>query len=140
MKSIIPKEVKNFGYDVAIKVSRQIIDEASDRFASNIEEYVGGTAKEMSKDLKSGSILDCFKLFARRHIYTNYEVQRIEIAGSRIVEGLLNHYGRLLEIAREDFAYFVERGELRKHSGLDTEWRIYNQLSKLHASRLLTKH
>jgi dGTPase len=63
-------------------------------------------------------------------IYTDPEVQHIEIAGSRIVEGLLDHYGRLLELPRSGFAYFVEKGELRKHSGLDTEWRIFNQLSK----------
>ena len=133
VEAIIPKKtdkIENFGYDVSIKVARQIIDEASEHFSSNIEKYIAGTAKELSDDLPSGKILKCFKIFARRFIYTNPEVQRIEIAGSRIVDGLLNHFGRLLELSRSDFVHFVDRGELRKNSGLDTEWRIYNQLSK----------
>jgi dGTPase len=131
--TVIPKKmekINNFGYEVAIKITRQIIDEAAKHFAENIDSYLDGTAKEMSEDLPTGKILKCFKTFARRFIYTDHEVQRIEIAGSRIVEGLLDHYGRLLEIPRDDFAYFVDRGELRKHSGLDTEWRIFNQLSR----------
>lgn len=131
--TVIPKgmdKINNFGYEVAIWITRRIIDEAALHFAANIESYLDGTAKEMSEDLPTGKVLKCFKTFARRFIYTDQEVQRIEIAGSRIVEGLLDHYGRLLEIPRSEFTHFVERGELRKHSGLDTEWRIFNQLSK----------
>jgi dGTPase len=75
-------------------------------------------------------VLQCFKTFARRFIYTDHEAQRIEIAGSRIVEGLLDHFGLLLKITRSDFSHFVERREMRKYSGLDTEWRIFNQLSR----------
>ncbi len=130
--TVIPKgmdKIGNFGYDIAIKITRRIIDESAVHFAENLESYLDGTAKEMSEDLPTGKVLKCFKTFARRFIYTDHEVQRIEIAGSRIVEGLLDHYGRLLELPRDEFAYFVERGELRKQSGLDTEWRIFNQLS-----------
>jgi dGTPase len=131
VKSIIPDgPIRNFGYEVSIKVARTLIDEAAKHFSSHIESYVNGTANELSEDLPSGKVLKCFKTFARRFIYTDAEVQRIEIAGSRVVEGLLDHFGRLLEIPRADFAYFVERKELRKNSGLDTEWRIFNHLSK----------
>jgi dGTPase len=131
VKSIIPDDpIRNFGYEVSIRVARRLIDEAAEHFSSNIESYVNGTANELSENLPSGKVLKCFKTFARRFIYTNGEVQRIEIAGSRIVEGLLDHFGRLLVIPRADFAYFVERKELRKNSGLDTEWRIFNHLSK----------
>jgi len=129
--SILPKDkIQNFGYQVSIWVSRKIIKETASHFSTHIEKYISGTAKELSEDLPSGKLLKCFKAFARRFIYTNHEAQRIEIAGSQIVEGLLNHFGRLLELPRAEFAYFVERGELRKYSGLDTEWRIFNQLSK----------
>ena len=47
-----------------------------------------------------------------------------------LAEGLLNHFGVLLKLRRSDFDHFVRHNELRKHSGLDIEWRIYNQLSK----------
>jgi len=129
--SILPKEkIENFGQQVSIRIARQIIEEATDHFSSNLERYVDGNAKELSEEIPSGRILKCFKTFARRFIYTYDEAQRIEIAGSQIVEGLLTHFGRLLELSRDDFAYFVEQGEMRKGSGLDLEWRIYNQLSK----------
>lgn len=111
-------------------MARRLIDEAAEHFSSNIGSYVNGASNELLENLPSGGILNCFKTFTRRFIYTDTEVQRIEIAGSRIVEGLLEHFGRLLEIPRSDFAHFVERKELRKNSGLDTEWRIFNQLSK----------
>jgi dGTPase len=123
-------KLENFGYQVAIWVSREIMEQASKHFSENIEKYVAGTAREISKELPSGKLLECFKVFSRRFIYTNHEVQRIEIAGNQIVEGLLNHFGALLKLTRSDFEYFVRRNELRKHSGLDIEWRIYNQLSK----------
>ena len=131
VKGIIPDSpIHHFGYDVSIRVSRRLIDEATENFCSNIGSYVNGTSNELLENLPSGGILKCFKTFTRRFIYTDAEVQRIEIAGSRIVEGLLEHFGRLLEIPRSDFTYFVERKELRKNSRLDTEWRIFNQLSK----------
>jgi dGTPase len=130
---IFPKgtdKIENFGYQVAINITRRLIQEAASHFADNLDNYIAGTAKEIAEELPSGAVLKCLKTFARRFIYTDPEVQRIEIAGSRIVDGLLNHYGRLLKLPRGDFEYFIERGELRKGSGLDTEWRIFNQLSK----------
>jgi dGTPase len=133
VKAVIPanmEKIDNFGYQVAINVTRRIVEEAAFHFAENIDSYISGAAGELSDALPSGRVLKCLKVFARRFIYTDSEVQRIEIAGSRIVDGLLSQYGRLLELPRSDFEFFIERGELRKNSGLDTEWRIFNQLSK----------
>jgi dGTPase len=128
-KSFIPKDpIVNFGYQVGIWVSRLLIREASTVFVDHLDEYLAGSADELSKVLPSGAILECFKIFARRFIYTNREVQRIEIAGSRVVEGLLDHFGALLKISRPDFEYFVRKDEMLKARGLDTEWRIFKQL------------
>jgi dGTPase len=122
--------IKNFAYDISIKVAREIMEQASAYFVDNIDRYLDGTAGELCEEINAGKVLKCFKKFSRRFIYTDCEVQRIEIAGSKIVEGLLDHYGRLLRVPRADFRYFVDKGELRKGSNLDTEWRIFNQLSR----------
>lgn len=122
--------ISNFGYEVGIRVARRLIDEAALKFVHNFEQYLSGDAPEMAKELPSGIILKCLKIFARRFIYTNREAQRIEIAGARVVEGLLDHFGRLLKLPKADFVYFVEKGDVVKRRGLDTEWRIFNQLSK----------
>jgi dGTPase len=121
--------IKNFGYQVSIKASRAVIEEATQYFVDHLDDYLSGEAGELSKDIRSGDLLECFKLFARRHIYTEQEVQRIEIAGSKIVEGLLEHYGRLLRLPRTDFMHFVDKDSVPKGGHLDTEWRIYKQLS-----------
>ncbi len=130
-KLILPEsKIENFGYQVSIKIAQRIIKEASEHFSSQIDRYIAGNAKELSEQLPSGRILKCLKIFARRFIYTDQEAQRIEIAGSRVVEGLLDHFGRLLKLPRPDFEHFVKRDEMRKGSGWDIEWRIYKQLSR----------
>lgn len=128
--AILPLKINNFSYDVSIPVARKLIAEAAEHFARNIDRYIAGEAPELSDEIPSGKILKCFKSFARRFIYTDYEAQRIEIAGSKIVESLLDHFGQLLEVSRADFTHFLKHDEMPKNSRLDTEWRIFKQLSK----------
>ena len=128
---IIPSEViTNFGFQVSMNVAKKVIAESCDYYVNNIEQYIAGDAKEISSDIENGKLLEAFKHFARRNIYNHQEIQRIEIAGGRIVDGLLTHYGRLLEIPKDDFQYFVNKKSLKKDSNLDAEWRVFNQLSK----------
>jgi len=130
-KRFVPQTpISNFGYEVGIRIARLLIHEAATEFVTNFDRYLSGDAPEMTEVLPSGIILKCLKIFARRFIYTNREAQRIEIAGARVVEGLLDHFGRLLLLSRAEFAHFVEKGDVLKRRGLDTEWRIFNQLSK----------
>jgi dGTPase len=127
---IIPDvPIANFSHQVAIPVARLLIKEAVSEFADNLDHYIEGDAPELAEVLPSGPVLRSLKQFSRRFIYTNAEVQRIEIAGAKVVEGLLEHFGRLLKLDRADFVYFIEKGEVPKARGLDTEWRIFNQVS-----------
>ena len=129
-KSFLPEEkIENFAYQVSIGVARRLIEEASVQFAENLDLYLSGDAPEILDSIPSGKLLGCFKQFARNFIYTDREAQRIEIAGETIVKGLLDHFGRLLLVSRSDFEMFAKNGMLRKGSGLDAEWRIFNQLS-----------
>ncbi len=122
--------ISNFSHEVSIKVSRLCIDAAVNYFTSNIDAYIEGKEDELIKRIPEGKILECLKIFSRRHIYTEREIQRIEIAGHKIVLGLLEHYGALLKISPEHFQYFCEKGEIPRGEKLDIEWRIFNQLSK----------
>jgi dGTPase len=122
--------IDSFAHDVAITVARRVVDEASRKFVDNLPSYISGEANELVDDVPGGKLLKCLKTFARRFIYTSPEAQRIEIAGSQIVTGLLNHFGMLLRIPRADFQHFIKTNEMRKDSHLDIEWRVFSQLSK----------
>lgn len=131
ISGLIPdRAINNFGFQVSMRVAEKVIRDACIYFVENIDKYISGDAVEIIDDIESGRVLKCFKKFARQYIYTQQEVERIEIAGEKIVEGLLDHYGRLLNMKRDDFLYFVQKGDNKKRNGLDTEWRIFNQMSK----------
>ncbi|WP_437192375.1 dGTP triphosphohydrolase [Planctomicrobium sp. SH527] len=128
---LIPNgDLESFEYQVAIPIAQRTIEEASKLFAKDIEKYQSGEGEELSAEIQSGKHLKCLKRFARRFIYTSPEAQRIEIAGSRIVRGLLDHFGMLLQISRTDFELFLKQHEMPKGSKLDTEVRVFNQLSR----------
>lgn len=131
VKSLIPDHpVESFSHEIAIEVSRKCVIDGTAFFAEHLDSFIHGEGKELIDIVDMGRVLKCFKKFARRFIYTSPEAQQIEIAGYRIVHDLLDHYGSLLMVPKEDFAHFVIKKEMREHSDLDIEWRLFNQLSK----------
>lgn len=132
VQELVPEKqrIDSFAHDVAIAVARRAIEEASNHFVGNLEEYLNGTAKELVDTIDAGKLLNCLKKFARKFIYTSPEAQRLEIAGSRIVGGLLEHFGMLLRVSRPHFLHFIKHDEMPKKSNLDIEWRVFSQLSK----------
>ncbi len=131
-QQLVPKsgKIESFAHDVAIGIAQRVIKEASAQFVDNLDAYGAGEANELSEDVPGGRLLKCLKTFARRFIYTSPEAQRIEIAGSRIVSGLLDHFGMLLRVPRAEFQHFVKEDAMRKDTHLDIEWRVFSQLSK----------
>jgi dGTPase len=123
------KAIDDFSREIAVPISRKIIDEASTFFADNVNRFLEGTIGEIIEVLSIGRTFDALKIFARKLIYTSAEAQSIEVAGYAVVNGLLEHYGRLLRMKRDDFNYFIRKDEMKKKSGLDLEWRIFKQLS-----------
>lgn len=122
--------IVNFSKEIAIVASRLAIKEASQYFSDNFETYIVGEGEELIEMISCGKLFDALKEYARLFIYTSPEAQKIEIAGYRIVHELLDHYGKLLNVPQNDFSHFIREGNMRKGSGLDVEWRIFNQLSK----------
>ena len=123
--------IKNFSQEFRIPLCESCIQSASKYFADNIQHYLTGKGcDELSAVIKEGLVLKGIKDFARKYIYTNSEVQRIEIAGDYIVKSLLDHYGLLLEMETDDFRYFCNNHTNLPDSNYDYEWRVFNQLSK----------
>jgi len=104
--------------------------EASEYFVNNIDLFLKGEAEEIKNQIHSGKVLDCLKEYARKNIYTNYEVLRMEIAGNSIVHGLLEHYSMLLKMPKNDFSVYINEEKMIKGGKYDLEWRVFKQLSK----------
>jgi len=131
IKDIIPEQpITSFSHEVAIRVSRRCVAEAVTHFTSNFDQFISGEAPEIIDSIPMGKVLKCLKAFSRKYIYTAPEAHKIEIAGHKIVFGLLDHYGSLLSIKKDNFSHFIRESEMPKNSGLDIEWRVFNQLSK----------
>ena len=129
----IPDEnIKNFTHQVAIPFSRECIEDAVSHLVDNYEKYVYGEPDEILENLhKQDQILNSFKTFSRKFIYTAPEAQNNEIAGFQIVHGLLEHFGKLLAVSEEDFWHYIKDNSMRKDSRQDIEWRLYNQIPDL---------
>lgn len=131
VKDIMPDNpIKSFSHDIAIKLSRKCVAEATKYFVDNLDSFIAGEAPEIIDVIPMDKVLKCLKTFSRKFIYTAPEAQKIEIAGHKIVSGLLDHYGILLKVSKDNFSHFINKKRMKKNSDLDIEWRIYNQLSK----------
>ena len=129
-QKIIPEvPITNFSQQISIPVCRECIESAVKYYAENFDSYLNGEGNELSGTIEESRWLECLKIFARKFIYTESEIQRIEIAGDKVVSELLRHFGRLLRLSQKDFRYFCEKRENIKGKGYDLEWRIFNQLS-----------
>ena len=131
IQEIIPDApITNFSQQISIPVCRKCIESAVKYYAENFDSYLNGEGNELSSAIEESSLLECLKTFARKFIYTESEIQRIEIAGDKVVSELLRHFGRLLKLSKDDFRHFYEERENIKGKGYDLEWRIFNQLSQ----------
>lgn len=129
-KKFIPNEpIANFSHEVAIPASRQCVSEAASHVAHNLDAFLNGEAEELMDIIDTARIFRCLKTFAKRYIYTSPEAQKIEIAGFRIVHGLLSHFGQLLHLSENEFVHFVKHNTMPDNSDRELEWRVYNQLS-----------
>jgi dGTPase len=122
-------DVKPFSINVAVPLTKNIIEISSKRYTDNIDSFISGMANGLSKDDEIKATLNCMKEFAQKYIYTSSEARDIEIAGSSVMNGLMDCFSILLKIKRSDFSYYIENDKFKQKSGLDLEWRIYKLLS-----------
>lgn len=81
----------------------------------------------INNDTELNKLLDIFKGFTKKHVFSSYEAESMEISGYSIVSGILSSYKKLLILNREKFKLIVN-GEVRKNDHLDLEVRIFNRL------------
>ena len=114
------------------KYAREMVNSAAAIYTSNHEDIVcGKLAGELFADgSDERKVLKGLKAFARKHLFRHEDVENLELAGFSIISGLLDHYGKLLDLPRAKFDLLV-RGKWQGED-LDVEWRLYNRLPKKH--------
>ena len=99
-----PGEAKDHFMRFKTDFSRTMIEEAAkaygDGSASDIRD---GSRLGLLDGTDADGLLETLKGVARKFLYIDEKVQRPFLAGLRIVHGILDQYGELLELTREDF-------------------------------------
>lgn len=123
----IPKsQTCNFNHDISIKWSRLAMEEAADTYFANHDEIYNGTADSLITEKSNmGKILKTVKNVSRKHIYTSFEAESIELTGYAVILGILKRYERLLKLPCDDFRSIAYARDVK---GLDLERRLFNRI------------
>lgn len=109
------------------------IESPSSKNKPRINKKSDGIQINIFKDSSPKSKLDRIKKFARKNIYSDRNVELIELAGAKIITGLLNSYEPILKLSQEEFVFLVEeRNPTYKKEGdkqdFDFQLRLINTI------------
>jgi dGTPase len=100
-----PKEAKDYFMRFKADFSRIMIEEAAKAYGDGgALDIRDGSRLGLLDESDAEDLLETLKGVARKFLYIDEKVQRPFLAGLRIVHGILDQYGELLELSREDFA------------------------------------
>jgi dGTPase len=104
-----PAEAKDFFMRFKTDFSRTMIEEAAQAYGDgSARDIRDGSRIGLLDDTDADDLLETLKGIARKFLYVDEKVQRPFLAGLRIVHGILDEYGELLELTRADFALLRE--------------------------------
>lgn len=123
------------------KLTNDLVSYAAQRYVKDHEKLLKCEANPLlENDSKEHAALKALKSFSRRHLYRSETAESIELAGYRVISGLLDHYKSLISCTKEDFFKICGLDEQsdnfnfnKQHqipSGLDVEVRLFNKLPK----------
>lgn len=127
-----PKEEDMYPYPfIAFKTKliNKCVREIAQKFIANIGNIVKGEKVEIltDKDNVREKYLSRIKKFARKRIYSDRKIELVELAGAKIIEGLLDEYEPLLDMEEIDFSQLIN-GEKGKEYPF--EFRLINTIPK----------
>lgn len=114
-----------------VNTLNQLVPYAAQRFIDNLETIFQGEFNHalLEDDSPFARLLELYKRVAVQQVFSHPEVEQLELQGYRVISGLLDIYGSLLNIPVEDFAELVEKESLRR---MPIETRLYHKLSTKH--------
>jgi putative dGTPase len=127
-----PREEDMYPYPfIAFKTNliNKCVPEIAQKFLENIEKIVKGEEVEIltGKNDVREKYLSRIKKFASKRIYSDRKIELVELAGAKIIEGLLDEYDPLLDMEENHFIQLIN-GEKGKEYPF--EFRLINTIPK----------
>ncbi|WP_405630197.1 dGTPase [Pseudoalteromonas sp. Ld20] len=121
----------NSEFFIYLRVSllHPLVNYAAKRFINNIEAVFHGDFNQALLEDRSHlhAVTKTLKQVALEHVFSHKEVEKLELQGYRIINGLLDCYKPLLQLSHDDFKR-VTKGDQR----FLIETRLLKKLSKKH--------
>jgi dGTPase len=114
-------------------VINRAVDAAAETFAANLDRVLSGDpVKLLPRDSGVGEVLAKIRDFARKEIYAHPAAERVELAGRRVISGLLDHFAALLDLDEGEFSEILAgRTPKGKDSGPSSERDFHIRLARL---------
>ena len=114
-----------------VNTLNKLVPYAAARFIDNLPMIFSGEFNHalLEDDSSFSQLLELYKNVAVRHVFSHPDVEQLELQGYRVISGLLEIYGPLLQLTVDEFSELVENERVRR---LPIESRLYQKLSTRH--------
>lgn len=114
-----------------VNTLNKLVPYAAARFIDNLPMIFSGEFNHalLEDESSFSQLLELYKNVAVRHVFSHPDVEQLELQGYRVISGLLEIYGPLLQLTVDEFSELVENERVRR---LPIESRLYQKLSTRH--------
>lgn len=117
-----PAEAKDHFMVFKTQFTRTMIEEAARVYGDgSSQDILDGSRQGLLDNTDADDLLEALRNIAKKFLYVEEKVQRPFLAGLRIVHGILDQYGELLDLNRDTFA------KLRKAWKSDDRAEVYKE-------------
>ena len=114
-----------------VNTLNKLVPYAAASFIDNLPMIFSGEFNHalLEDESSFSQLLELYKNVAVRHVFSHPDVEQLELQGYRVISGLLEIYGPLLQLTVDEFSELVENERVRR---LPIESRLYQKLSTRH--------
>lgn len=104
--------------DFRIKISTHFCNKAAENFIKYFDQMLCAKYNRslIEEDSIEGVFLKSMQKFCRSEVYDSRSVQKTEYAGYQAISGLMNYFGEILEISREEFNSYLNNTKFQNKS------------------------
>ena len=114
-----------------VNTMNKLVPYAAARFIDNLPMIFSGEFNHalLEDESSFSQLLELYKNVAVRHVFSHPDVEQLELQGYRVISGLLEIYGPLLQLTVDEFSELANNERVRRQP---IESRLYQKLSTRH--------